>query len=43
MLHRTIDDSAAAWTIYGKAVALHGRKVSCGATLIASTGNFTRG
>jgi len=31
------------WTIDGKAVALHGHKVSCGATLIASIGNFTRG
>ncbi|HCN90063.1 MAG TPA: hypothetical protein DIT28_12945 [Oxalobacteraceae bacterium] len=32
-----------AWTINGKAVALHGHKVSCGATLIASVGNVARG
>jgi uncharacterized Zn-binding protein involved in type VI secretion len=31
------------WTIDGKAVALHGHKVSCGATLIASVGNVARG
>ena len=31
------------WTINGKAVALHGHKVSCGATLIASVGNVARG
>lgn len=31
------------WTINGKAVALHGHKVSCGATLISSLGNVDRG
>jgi uncharacterized Zn-binding protein involved in type VI secretion len=31
------------WKINGKRVALNGHKVSCGATLIASIGNFTRG
>jgi uncharacterized Zn-binding protein involved in type VI secretion len=31
------------WTIDGKAVALHGHKTSCGATLISSVGNVERG
>ena len=30
------------WTIKGKAVALHGHKISCGATLIASISNFMK-
>ena len=39
----TIAEGDPHWNINGKAVALHGHKVSCGATLIASIGNFTRG
>ena len=39
----TITEGDPHWNINGKAVALHGHKVSCGATLIASIGNFTRG
>jgi uncharacterized Zn-binding protein involved in type VI secretion len=39
----TIVEGDPNWTIDGKPVALHGHKVSCGATLIASIGNFTRG
>jgi uncharacterized Zn-binding protein involved in type VI secretion len=31
------------WTINGKAVALHGHKVSCGATLVSSLGNVDVG
>lgn len=30
------------WTIDGRAVALHGHKVSCGATLIATLQNVAR-
>lgn len=30
------------WTIDGKAVALHGHKVSCGATLISALENVVR-
>ncbi len=30
------------WTIDGRAVALHGHKVSCGATLISALENVTR-
>jgi uncharacterized Zn-binding protein involved in type VI secretion len=30
------------WTIEGRAVALDGHKVSCGATLISTLGNVTR-
>lgn len=30
------------WLINGKAVALHGHKISCGATLISSLGNVNR-
>lgn len=31
------------WKVGGRAVALHGHKVSCGATLISSVGNVARG
>jgi uncharacterized Zn-binding protein involved in type VI secretion len=30
------------WTIDGRAVALHGHKLSCGATLISTLDNVTR-
>ncbi|MDR3479377.1 MAG: PAAR domain-containing protein [Burkholderiaceae bacterium] len=39
----TIVEGDPNWTIDGKAVALHGHKVSCGATLIASIGNVAKG
>jgi uncharacterized Zn-binding protein involved in type VI secretion len=38
----TIVEGDPNWTIGGKPVALHGHKVSCGANLIASIGNFAR-
>lgn len=31
------------WNIGGKAVALHGHLISCGATLISTVGNVARG
>lgn len=39
----TIVEGDPHWAIGGKPVALHGHKVSCGATLISTIPNFARG